>query len=212
MALTLYGLGPSRSFRCLWALEESGLNYDYVNLDLSSKDENGGKSEEYLALNPQGKVPTLIHDDLILTESAAILNYINTLTDGRFAPTEAKARAKYDELAFFVLSELEQPLWTTGKHKFAIPEEHRVPEILNTAQWEFEKAINALSQILKLTEGSDKQLTHSIGQEFSFADILLAQTIDWADRFKFEVPNAYLAFRDAMYARDAVQKAKSRFA
>jgi len=96
---------------------------------LSSTDSNGAKSPEYLKLNPQGKVPSLKHDDFVLTESAAILNYIDALADGQFIPSAAKARAKYDELAFFVLSELEQPLWTTGKHKFAIPEEHRVAQV-----------------------------------------------------------------------------------
>lgn len=212
MALTLYGLGASRSFRCLWALEEAGLNYDYINLDLASSDEGGAKSAHYLALNSQGKVPTLVHDDLVLTESAAILNYINTLADDRFAPIDAKTRAKYDELAFFVLSELEQPLWTTGKHKFAIPAEHRVPDVLNTTQWEFEKAINALNNILSLNDDSDKQLTFALGEEFSFADILLAQTINWADKFKFQLPDAYLTFRDSMYARPAVEKAQAKFA
>ena len=86
MSLTLYGLGPSRSFRCLWALEEANLDYDYVNLELSSTKEGGAKSPEYLGLNIQGKVPTLVHDDFVLTESAAILSYVNDLASQEFVP------------------------------------------------------------------------------------------------------------------------------
>ena len=104
MAITLYGLGPSRSFRCLWALAEADLEHEFVSLDLTSTDSNGAKSPEYLALNSQGKVPSLRHDDFVLTESAAILNYINGLSDQKFIPDDLKGRAKYDELAFFVLS------------------------------------------------------------------------------------------------------------
>jgi len=109
MAITLYGVGTSRSFRCLWALHEAQLEHEFVSLDLGGSGKDGAKSDTYLKLSPQGKVPSLKHDDFVLTESAAILNYIDALSDLSFIPREIKARAKYDELAFFVLSELEQP-------------------------------------------------------------------------------------------------------
>ena len=210
MSLTLYGLGPSRSFRCLWALEEANLDYDYVNLELSSTKEGGAKSPEYLGLNIQGKVPTLVHDDFVLTESAAILSYVNDLASQEFVPNGGKEGAKYQELAFFVLAELEQPLWTTGKHKFAIPEEHRVPEVLVTAKWEFNKAVNALGKLVTLGEKPSIDSGYALGSEFSFADILVAQTINWADRFKFEVPKPLLSYRDDMYSRTAARSALER--
>lgn len=204
MSITLYGLGPSRSFRCLWALAEAGLEHQFISLDLSGTASNGAKSSEYLKLNPQGKVPSLKHDDFVLTESAAILNYIDTLADGQFIPSGAQARAKYDELAFFVLSELEQPLWTTGKHKFAIPEEHRVEQVLGTAKWEFDKALNAFAKLVKI-DG------FVLGDSFTFADILVAQTFNWADRFGFDVPADYLQYRDSMYAREAAVSSIAKF-
>lgn len=204
MTITLYGLGPSRSFRCLWALAEAGLEHEFVALELSGTEDGGAKSPAYLKINPQGKVPSLKHDDFVLTESAAILNYIDALSGGHFIPSEPQARAKYDEIAFFVLSELEQPLWTTGKHKFAIPEEHRVPEIIKTAQWEFDKALSAFTELVSLND-------FVLGDSFTFADILVAQTFNWADRFGFELPVEYLAFRDNMYTRNAAQSATARF-
>ena len=76
MSLTLYGFGPSRSLRCLWALEESGLDFDYVELKFQSGESGGSQHPDYVVLNAQGKVPTLQHDDFVLTESAAIVNYI----------------------------------------------------------------------------------------------------------------------------------------
>jgi len=206
MTITLYGLGQSRSFRCLWALEEAKLDYNFVSLELGSDKTGGAKSSEYLKLNPQGKVPTLTHDDLTLTESAAILNYINSLSAASFIPGDNKQRAKYDELSFFVLAELEQPLWTTGKHKFAIPEEYRVSDIFKTAQWEFDKALKALSRLVDLSDND-----YALGNTFSFADILLAQTFNWAESFKFELPDDYLVYKNKLYSRDAVKRALAKF-
>jgi len=77
--MKLYGSGQSRSFRCLWALEEAALDYEYIQVKFGSSDENGTQSDHYKNVNSQGKVPTLINEDLILTESAAIVNYIGTL-------------------------------------------------------------------------------------------------------------------------------------
>ncbi len=204
MTITLYGLGQSRSFRCLWALAEAKLEHQFITLELSGTGEGGAKSSDYLTLNAQGKVPSLVHDDFVLTESAAILNYIDAISEQSFIPSEPRTRAKYDELAFFVLSELEQPLWTTGKHRFAIPEEHRVEQVLETAKWEFEKAVNAFSR-LACIDG------FVLGESFTFADILVAQTFNWAERFGFEVPGEYLAYRDRMYAREAAVSAVATF-
>jgi len=204
MSIKLYGLGPSRSFRCLWALAEAGLEHEFIALDLNGTGENGAKSSEYLAINPQGKVPTLEHDEFVLTESAAILNYIDAVAHDTFIPTDLKSRAKYDELAFFVLAELEQPLWTTGKHRFAIPEEQRVPDIFATAKWEFDKALGALDKLVSIDE-------FALGNSFSFADVLLAHTFNWADKFEFELPSEHLAYRDRMYAREAAQASVEKY-
>jgi len=204
MSITLYGTGPSRSFRCLWALHEAAVEHSYVPLELGSTKQDGAKSAKYLDLNSQGKVPTLTHDDFVLTESAAILGYIDRLAEHAFIPDELQARARYDELAFFILSELEQPLWTTSKHRFAIPKEHRVNEILETAKWEFDKALQTLNRLTDVN-------SFALGNAFTFADILLVQTLNWAEEFRFEIPAGYLAYRDRMYSRDAARQAIAEF-
>ena len=81
--MKLYGMGQSRSFRALWALEESGLEYEYIAVKTftDADDPASASNENYLKLNTQGKVPTLVDGELILIESGAILNHI-----GRSAP------------------------------------------------------------------------------------------------------------------------------
>ena len=200
MSLKLYGLGPSRSFRCLWALCETNLEFDYIEVVFGNDGENSTQSANYLSKNTQGKVPTLEHDSFILTESLAIVNYINSLASENFIPNDSMARAKYDEITNFIVTELEQPLWTNGKHRFALPEEQRVKEIFPTAEFEFAKAVSTLDKLVNVD-------TFVLDDSFSFADVMLAQTINWAERFKFDVPVQYLEYRDRMYQREGAIKA-----
>ncbi|MFN3163723.1 MAG: glutathione S-transferase family protein [Pseudohongiellaceae bacterium] len=202
--IKLYGMAQSRSFRCLWALEEAGLAYDYLPVTMRSgpDDPQGAQHPDYLALNSQGKVPTLVNGDLILTESVAILYYI-----GRCAPESGllpngsmDVYARLDELTTFVLAELEQPLWSNGKHRFALPEEQRIPQMLETAKYEFAKAVTSLEHLLPDTE-------FAVGSQFTIADILLAHTFNWALRFEFDVPDRFIALRDHHYQRPAAQRA-----
>lgn len=195
--MKLYGVGQSRSFRDLWALEESGLPYEYINVTFGSDEADGSLSTGYRKLNFEGKVPTLVDDDLVLIESAAIINYIGAqCPDLQLIPTDTKLRAKYDEMCFFILAELEQGLWSNGKHRFALPEEQRVPDMLKTATFEFNKAVNTLQNMF------DGQ-SYAVGNAFSMADILLAQTIGWAQRFEFDVPESLISYKERMYARPA---------
>ena len=135
-------------------------------------------------------------------ESLAIINYIATHcpTCNLIPLNDIKFRAKYDAMCCFIITELEQSLWTNGKHRFALPKEHRVPEILNTSVWEFNKAIKTLQNMF---DGD----SFALGDKFTMADVLLAQTLNWAERFKFNVPDNLLAYKNRMYARKACTRA-----
>ncbi|MCG8416027.1 MAG: glutathione S-transferase family protein [Pseudomonadales bacterium] len=202
--IKLYGFGQSRSFRCLWALEEAGIEYEYINAKLRTdpEDPESAKHPSYLQLNVQGKVPTLVNEDLVLTESVAILNYIARCApeSGLLPNGSMDLYARLDELVSFVLAELEQPLWSKGKHMFALPEEQRIPEMLKTAEFEFNKAVNTLEHLLNENE-------FAIGNQFTIADILLAHTFNWAIRFEFDVPEKYLDLRNRLYERAAAKRA-----
>ncbi len=202
--MKLYGFGQSRSFRCLWALEEAGLEYEYINTKLRTDpdDPESAKHPSYMEINVQGKVPTLVNGDLVLTESVAILNYIaRSAPESGLLPNDSmNVYAKLDELVCFVLAELEQPLWSKGKHWFALPEEHRIEAMFDTAKFEFAKAVKTLDHLLGDGE-------YAIANQFTIADILLAQTFNWAIRFEFDVPDHYRALRDRHYQRPAAQRA-----
>jgi len=203
--ITLYGSGQSRSFRALWALEESGLPFEYAPVNIGRKGEGGTQTDAYRQHNFQGKVPSLIDGELIVNESAAIVNYIAAcVPEKALIPTEDIAlRAYYDEICFFVLSDLEQPLWTYGKHTFVLPKAHRVKAVLDTARWEFEKSLKALNQYV-----TEKEFV--VGEQFTMADVLIAQTLQWAQRFDFALPTDLKSYKDNLYQRPACQRALER--
>jgi len=73
------------------------------------------------------------------------------------------------------MTELEQPLWSLAKHRFILPKEYRIREMLVTANYEFEKALD----IFSLRLGDSEYL---VGNRFSTADIITANILSWAKR------------------------------
>lgn len=72
MTLTLYTHPMSRGRMARWMLEELGQPYTAVYLDYATT----MKSPDYLAINPMGKVPALVHDGHVVTECAAVVTYL----------------------------------------------------------------------------------------------------------------------------------------
>jgi glutathione S-transferase len=201
--ITVYGTANTRSTRVTWMLEEVGATYEFSAIDFSKGD---NKAPAFLAINPAGKIPVLTDNDLALTESAAIINYLaDKFPDSKMIPPAGSPeRGHYDRWCFFAMAELEQPLWTMGKNRFALPEEHRVTEILPTAAWEFQQALILLSEGL-----ADKD--YILGDQFSGADILLSHTINWGVVFKQPVEQTNLSdYRERCMQRPALAQAKQR--
>ncbi len=195
--MKVIGFGPSRSIRALWALEESGLEYEYQELEPRAGDLS---ADWFRALNPGGKVPVLVDGDFALSESAAILTYVGERASvaGLVPPSGTQLRARYDQWCFFVCTELEQPLWTMTKHRFALPRDWRVPAIMETAPKEFARAAAAAAAHLGDAE-------YAVGDRFTMADVLLTHTLDWGTKYLDQPSLA--AYRDRMLARPAYARA-----
>jgi glutathione S-transferase len=151
-------------------------------------------------MNAAGKVPALKDDELVITESSAICLYLAEKA-GQLLPQPATAAsAKHHQWISFIGNELEQPLWTSAKHKFALPESLRQEAILPVAQWEFEKAV-AVAEQWTPKEG------FLLGEQFTVADILLAHTLNWALKFEQKLPEKLAAYRKRVSARPALARA-----
>jgi glutathione S-transferase len=77
--LQLYGNSRSRAMRCLWMLEEMGEPYQLIEKSTRTDDL---RSPEYLRLNPNARIPTLVDNDVVLWESMAINLYLAQKYEG----------------------------------------------------------------------------------------------------------------------------------
>jgi glutathione S-transferase len=199
--ITLYGYPRSRSLRVSWLLEESGLDWQYHLVNLMKGEH---KSPSYLALSYQSKVPILKDNDITLCESSAICFYIAEKYVPQWLPKPASAEsALHHQWVSFIISELEQPLWSMGKHKFALPEQIRLPEMLAVASWEFKKAAQTAEAWLP-------DSAYLIGRSPSIADILLAHTLNWAVKFEQKLPTKLERYRQKLNQRPALIRALSK--
>lgn len=98
--LVLYTNPRSRGRIAHWMLEEVGVPYEKVIVDFETREH---KAPEYLALNPMGKLPTLVHRGVVITETAAICAYLaDAYPDAGLAPLPSDpARGTYLRWLFF---------------------------------------------------------------------------------------------------------------
>src|SRR5215471_8042137 len=107
--MKLYGYRNGRTLRALWVLEEVGATYEYAEVDVVHGE---GREPWFLQLNPGGKVPVLVDDENIITESAAICMHIAEKHPecGLLPPATTPQRTESYRWISFILSELDAPL------------------------------------------------------------------------------------------------------
>jgi glutathione S-transferase len=191
--MKLYGFGPTRSLRVLWALKELDIDFEFVPVNMLRGEH---KHPDFLRINPTGKVPVLVDGDVVIPESAAIILYLaDKYREKGLMPEDLKARAQVYRWALFAVTELEQPLWRITRHTSIYPEEKRLPADIALAKEEF------LSMAAVLDAHLDGR-RFIVGENITVADCVTAYLIDLADELKllgdFPRLRAYLK---KMYAR-----------
>lgn len=169
--MKLYHSAQSRSIRPRWMLEEIGQRYELVSLDLQAGDQ---KKPEYLKINPNGTVPTLVDGDLVLYESAAICQYLaDRFPDARLAPTiGTPARGLYYQWIHYAMSTIEPPAVTIFLHTTMKPEAERLPVLVAESRTQLAAAIEVIDAALAGCE-------YLLGSQFSTADVMVGSTLNW---------------------------------
>jgi glutathione S-transferase len=201
--MKLYGYRNGRTLRALWALEEVGAPYEYVEVDIMR---GQGREPWFLKINPGGKVPVLDDHGTIITESAAICMHLaEKYPDSKLLPPAGTPdRTACYQWISFVLTEMDAPLWTIAKHRFGLPKEHRVPAVIDTATWEFGVAVKVLATAL----GNRHYL---VGGSLTVADILAGHTLLWARSARLDLGSDLLmSYLNVITMRDAFARARER--
>lgn len=164
MALTLYTNPMSRGRIARWMLEEIGVPYSVQILDYGTT----MKAPEYLAINPMGKVPALVHDGRLVTETAAICLYLaDAFPD---AGLIGQDRAAYYRWILFAAGPLEAAV--TNNALGFVPPAERARMV---GYGSFESAVDTLH--LAVTD------SYIAGETFSAADVYVGCQIGWGLQF-----------------------------
>ena len=172
MTMKLYYVPQTRAGRPRWLLEELGVPYELVRLD-PKRGEN--RAPPYLALNPTGKVPTLVDGDTVLFESSAICLYLaDRYPEKRLAPAiDAPERGRYLQWMVHAIAEIDAPLGVIDRHSSRLPPEKRVPAIVEPEQQRLSGNLAALRVAL-----ADRE--YLFGDWFTAADVVVASCLGWA--------------------------------
>jgi glutathione S-transferase len=194
--MKLYEFGFTRSIRARWTLQELGVDFEAITVNLRAGEH---RRPEFLQLNPAGKLPVLVDGDFVLTESAAIVLYLAEKYR-KFIPTDARGRAEVNQWLMFTVTELEQPLWRIAKNRQLYPEAQRLAADIPLAAQDF----RAMAEVAeKHMHGRE----FVVGDSVTVADFVLAYTLDWANEVQLldRCPQL-LAYMERMYARPKAPK------
>jgi glutathione S-transferase len=189
----LYEFAPTRSIRARWTLQELGVDFEPVTVNIPAGD---NRRPEFLEVNPAGKLPVLVDGDMVLTESVAIALYLaEKYSERGLLPADMKGRAQVNRWLLFTATELEQPLWRIARNTFIYPENQRLPADVQIAREEFK----AMAAVL---ENHMQGRRFVVGEDVTVADLVLAYTLDWANEVKLLDGFPRLkAYMERMYAR-----------
>ena len=195
MSISLFYHPYSRAAGTIWALEEAGVSYDLKLIDIMKREQKG---PELLSRNPMGKLPTLIDDDMVVTEAAAIALYLaDRYAPARLAPAlDDPRRGTYLRWAFFAPSVIEPAVMAKSS-------EWTVKEV--AAGW------GDYASMMAAVETAIADKAFVLGDEFSMVDVVLGGTLSFMIGFKqIEPTPAVEAYVGRLITRPAWQRAEAR--
>jgi glutathione S-transferase len=191
MSLIFYYAPMTSATRIHWALEELEMPYEKKKIDLAKGEQ---KAPEYLAMNPNGKVPLVFEDGVAIYESLAILIYLGERygVDKGLFPKPGMERA--ESLVWLcwaqaTLADAGARVMRNTSERF--PEDERNAKAGENAKTELQAALGIVERAL---EGKE----YLVGASFSYADLAIAGFVPFfarigADLSPFKNIQAWIA-------------------
>ncbi len=167
---TLYGSMASRAHRVVWMLKELDLPFEHV---LTNFMDGSTRRPEFLAINPNGRVPALDDDGLLLCESLAINLYLAKKYPSPLTPVDLVEDTMATQWSFWVVTEVEKPLLFASANLALFAEASRNAE-------EAQMAITKLDRPMKVLNAHLANRPHLLGERFTVADLNVATVMDLA--------------------------------
>jgi len=166
--LKLYGNPRSRATRCIWMLEEMGEPYELIETSVRPGDLH---KPEYLRLNPNALIPTLVDGDVVLWESMAINLYL-AQKPGPMHAASAAVTGLAAQWSFWAMLETETLLLELLNHRAVLPDFAR--DISHV-----ERNTLLLQKPLRLLDQALSGRNHLGGDNFTVADLNVAAILSW---------------------------------
>lgn len=211
MALTFYTNPNSRGRIVRWMLEELGCDYETVVIDYqqsSEADKWGGaalarpddpadvRSRFFTEVNPMGKIPAIVHDGRVVTESGAIIAYLaEAFPAAGLAPT-AQERADYYRWMFFTAGPIEQAVTNFRAGFVPAPEQ------------EFFLGYGSYDRTVDELERAIQARPFIAGDRFTAADVYIGSHVGWGLGLQTLPPReAFLAYAGKLTEREGYKRA-----
>jgi glutathione S-transferase len=200
--LQLYGNPRSRATRCLWMLEEVGQPYQLLDKSTRVDDLH---SAEYLRLNPNARIPTLVDGDLVLWESMAINLYLAQKYEGPMHCASPDVLGLAAQWSFWAMLEIEHLLLHLLEHRAVLPEFARDVSVVERNELLLKKPLTVLNDCLA-------GRGYLAGDGFSVADLNVASILAWGKIARLDL-SAYpdlARWLDGCLARPAYARVRHR--
>lgn len=192
--MKLYTAATPNGYKASVALEEMGFDYEFEKIDLTAGVQ---KQDWFLEINPNGRIPALVHDDFPIFESGAIMLYLARLS-GKFYGTDAKSQSRVEQWLMFQIGGIGPMMGQANVFYRYFPE--KIQPAIDRYQNEGRRLFEVLERQLSRTE--------YLAGEYSIADMAnwcWVRTHKWSGISIDGLPNLQ-RWLDAIMARPGVQK------
>jgi glutathione S-transferase len=164
--LRIYGVARTRAFRVLWIAKELDLDYEHVPIETGLR---GARKPEYLAINPNGRLPAIVDDGFVLWESLAITLYL-AKKHGKLYPTTLRDEARTWQWSLWAVQEVDRGVNIWSLHAVRLPPEERDARLR-------EEALKVLAAPFRVLDGALADRPYLLGEDFTVADLNVAAVI-----------------------------------
>jgi glutathione S-transferase len=197
-AIRIYGVARTRAFRPIWMAEELGLDYEHIPVEIGDA---GARTPEFLAINPNGRLPAVVDGDTVLVESLAITLYLaKKHATGTLYPAKIEDEAKVWQWTLWALTEVDRGVNIWSLNAIRLPEAER--DAAKRAE-----ALQVLKAPFKVLDEAVAKQPYLLGNSFTVADLNVAAVISRAVDMDLSAVPHLKAWLERCLARPGAQRA-----
>ena len=169
--LRIYGIARTRAFRVLWVAKELKLDYEHLPVEIGDA---GARTPEFLAINPNGRLPVIVDDGFVLFESLAITLYLaKKHANGTLYPGTLEGEARAWQWSLWAVTEVDRGVNIWSLHAVRLPPAER-------DERKRDEALDVLKAPFRVLDAALAKEPYLLGDAFTVADLNVAAVISRA--------------------------------